>query len=66
MSAFRVNDHVRFRSLTPEGPLSGSGDILKIFPAGQSYWLHVHQGDGSIRMLYEATTQIEILEPEAV
>lgn len=66
MSAFRVNDHVRFRSLTPEGPLSGSGDILKIFPAGQSYWLHVRQGDGSIRMLYEATTQIEILEPEAV
>jgi hypothetical protein len=65
MSAFRINDHVRFRTLTPEGPLSGNGDILKIFPAGQSHWLHVRQGDGSIRMLYEATTQIEVLELEA-
>lgn len=64
MSAFRINDHVRFRTRTPEGPLSGSGDIIKIFPAGQSYWLHVRQVDGSIRMLYEATTQIEVLELE--
>ncbi len=64
MSAFRINDHVHFRTRTPEGPLSGGGDIIKIFPAGQSYWLHVRQEDGSIRMLYEATTQIEVLELE--
>lgn len=65
MSAFRINDHIHFRTLTPEGSLSGNGDVLKIFPAGQSYWLHVRQGDGSIRMLYEATTQIEVQELEA-
>lgn len=41
------------------------GQIIKIFPAGQSYWLHVRQEEGSVRMLYEATSQIEVLEFEA-
>lgn len=65
MSSFRVADHVRCRMVTPDGPLSITGEIIKIFPAGQSYWLHVRQGDGAVRMVYEATTQIETLELEA-
>ncbi len=65
MSAFRINDHVRFRTRTPEGPLSGSGEIIKVFPAGLSHWLHVRQADGSVRMLHEATTEVEVLELEA-
>lgn len=65
MSQFRLNDHVRFRVMTSEGALTGSGQIIKIFAAGQSHWLHVRQGDGAVRMLYEATTQIEALELEA-
>lgn len=65
MSAFRINDPIRFRTLTPDGPLSGTGEILKIFPSGKSYWLHVRQDDGAVRMLYEATTQVEVLELEA-
>lgn len=65
MSAFRINDHVHFRTMTPDGPLSGSGIVAKIFPAGQSHWLHVRQEDGHVRMLFEATTQIEVLELEA-
>ena len=65
MSAFRINDHVRFRIITAEGPLTGSGRVIKIFSAGKSYWLHVQQDDGSgIRMLFEATTQIETLDIE--
>lgn len=58
-------DHVRFSTLTPEGAFFGMGQIIKIFPAGQSYWLHVRQEEGSVRMLYEATSQIEVLEFEA-
>ena len=65
MSAFRVADHVRCRMITPDGPLSVTGEIIKIFPSGQSHWLHVRQGDGAVRMIYEATTQIEVLELEA-
>jgi hypothetical protein len=64
MSQFRLNDHVRFRVMTSEGALTGSGQIIKIFAVGQSHWLHVRQGDGAVRMLYEATTQIEALELE--
>lgn len=65
MSAFQVADHVRCRMITPDGPLSVTGEIIKIFPAGQSHWLHVRQGDGAVRMIYEATTQIEVLELQA-
>lgn len=65
MSAFRLNDHVRFHTMTPEGPFSGTGQIVKSFPAGQSHWLHVRQDDGSIRMLFQATTQIDVVELEA-
>jgi hypothetical protein len=64
MSAFRINDHVRFRVMTAEGVLSGNGQIIKMFPAGQSHWLHVLQDDGNVRMLFEGTTQIEALELE--
>jgi hypothetical protein len=64
MSAFRIEDHVRCRMITPDGPLSITGQIIKIFPAGQSYWLHIRQDDGGVRMVYEATTQIESLELE--
>lgn len=65
MSGFRVADPVRFRTMTPDGPLSGAGVITKIFPTGTSYWLHVRQEDGSVRMLFEATTTIDVLELEA-
>ena len=65
MSSFRVADHVRCRMITPDGPLSITGEIVKIFPEGQSHWLHVRQGDGAVRMVYEATTLIDALEPEA-
>lgn len=62
MSQFHINDHIRFRVMTAEGALTGDGRITKIFPAGQSHWLHVRQDDGSVRMLYESTTRIESLE----
>jgi hypothetical protein len=62
MSLFRINDHIRFRVMTAEGALTGDGLIIKIFPTGQTHWLHVRQNDGSIRMLYESTSQIERLE----
>lgn len=65
MSAFRISDHIRFRTITPDGPLSGTGEVIKIFPGGESHWIHVRQGDGHIRMLFEATTQIDVLELEA-
>jgi hypothetical protein len=65
MSSFRVADHVRCRMITPDGPLSITGEIVKILPAGQSHWLHVRQGDGAVRMVYEATTQINALDVEA-
>jgi hypothetical protein len=65
MSAFRIEDHVRCRMVTPDGPLSITGQIIKIFPAGQSYWLHIRQDDGAVRMVYEATSQINALELEA-
>lgn len=64
MSAFRIHDHVQFRTLTPDGTLAGRGQIIKIFPAGQSHWLHIKQDDGSVRMLLEATTTVEVLELE--
>ena len=48
MSALRIEDHVRCRMVTPDGPLSITGEIIKIFPAGQSYWLHVRQDDGAV------------------
>ncbi len=64
MSAFRLNDHVRFSTMTPEGRLFGYGRIAKIFPAGNSHWLHVEQDDGSMRMLFEATSTIESIELE--
>lgn len=65
MSQYQINDLIRFRVMTADGALTGSGQIIKIFPTGQSYWLHVRQDDGTIRMLYETTTRIERLEPEA-
>lgn len=65
MSAFKIQDHVQFRTITPDGPFSGRGQIVKIFPAGQSHWLHIKQEDGSVRMLLEATTDINVLELEA-
>ncbi len=66
MSAFQIDDHVRFRIMNAEGPLTGAGRIIKIFPAGKSYWLHVRQDDGSVRMLFEATTQVEAMDVEPV
>jgi hypothetical protein len=65
MSAFHIQEQVSFRTMTPDGPFSGTGQVVKIFPAGPSYWLHVRQQDGSVRMLYEATTQISPLVPMA-
>ena len=65
MSAFHINDQIRFRTLTPEGPFTGTGKVVNINPVGYSHWLHVLQEDGHVRMLFEATTQIEVLELEA-
>jgi hypothetical protein len=65
MSAFRIEDHVRCRMITPDGPLSITGQIIRIFPAGQSNWLHIRQDDGAVRMIYEATSQIDALELES-
>ena len=65
MSQFRINDQVRFRVMTADGSLNGAGQVIKIFPAGQSFWLHVRQDDGSVRMLYELTAKVERLELEA-
>jgi hypothetical protein len=62
MSAFRINDRIRFRIMTADGSLTGTGNVIKIFPAGQSFWLHVRQDDGSIRMIFEATTKIDVHE----
>lgn len=64
MSAFQIDDHVRFRILNAKGPLTGAGRIIKIFPAGQSSWPHVKQDDGSVRMLFESTTQVEAMDVE--
>lgn len=64
MSAFRVDDHIRFTTMTPDGRLVGQGRISKIFPAGNSFWLHVDIGEGQTRMLYEATAKVEHLELE--
>ncbi len=65
MSAFQIYDRIKFRTLTPDGPFVGNGQIIKIFPAGQSHWLHVKQDDGSVRMLLEATTTVEVVGLEA-
>ena len=65
MLALRTVTYCTENEETPDGPLSITGEIVKIFPAGQSYWLHVRQGDGAVRMVYEATTQIDALELEA-
>lgn len=65
MSVLHVDDQVQFRTMTPDGPLSGTGRIIKIFPAGQSCWLHVRQEDGHIRMLYEATATVDVVDLEA-
>jgi hypothetical protein len=65
MSAFSINDHVRFQLMGPEGRINGSGRIAKILPVGKSFWLHVVQDDGSTRMIYEATTKLELMELEA-
>lgn len=62
MFAFQLHDHVRFRTMTPDGQIAGSGVITRIMPAGHSRWLHVRQEDGHVRMLFEATTQIEVME----
>lgn len=50
--------------MTPEGRLGGQGRISKIFPAGNSYWLHVRQDDGLTRMVFEATTNVELIQME--
>jgi len=63
--ALHINDPIRFQTMPPEGHLSSSGIIAKILPLGQSHWLHVLQGDGNVRMLFEATTQIDVVELEA-
>ncbi len=65
VSAFQVNDCIHFSMMTPDGRLGGRGRIAKIFPAGNSYWLHVLQDDGLTRMVFEATTTIERLEIES-
>ncbi len=65
MLAFSINDQISFRTLTPDGPYSSTGQVIKILPGGDSHWLHIRQEDGNVRMLFEATTQIEVLELEA-
>ena len=64
MSAFHINDQISFRTLTPDGPYSSTGQVIKILPGGDSHWLHVRQDNGNVRMLFEATTQIDVVELE--
>lgn len=65
MLSFRINDRIRFRTLTPDGPYISTGQVIRILPGDESHWLHVRQEDGNVRMLFEATTKIKVLELEA-
>lgn len=61
MTALHVNDRIHFETATPMGLVSGDGMIANIFPVGCSAWIHVLQAGGAVRMLFEATSKIEIL-----
>ena len=65
MSSYLINDQFRFRALTPEGPVSGTGIIAKIFQVGQTHERHVRQADGNECMVFEAISPIEVLALEA-
>lgn len=62
--AFKTNDEVAFSTMTPDGRIAGTGRIVAIFAGGRSFWLHVLQPDGTVRMLFEATTSIQVREAE--
>ncbi len=64
-STFKINDEITFSAMTPDGRIHGSGKIVAIFPGARSYWLHVLQPEGTIRMLFEATANIQIQEAQA-
>lgn len=64
-SAFKLNDEITFSTMTPDGRIQGSGKIVAIYAGGRSYWLHVLQPEGTIRMLFEATTDIQLRATEA-
>lgn len=65
MTPLHVNDRIHFETVTPAGLVSGDGRIANIFPVGQSAWIHVLQAGGAVRMLFEATSKIEVHEGEA-
>ena len=59
--AVHVNDTIKFVTMTPDGPLKGSGRVAAIRPARTSNWLHILQDDCTVRMLLEATTKFEVV-----
>lgn len=64
MTALHVNDRIHFETATPTGVVSGDGRIANIFPVGRSAWIHVVQAGGVVRMLFEATSKIDVLNGE--
>lgn len=64
MSAFRIGHRVAFRVLGAEGPITGTGEVIKVFAAGKSHWLHIRQSNGEVRMVFEATAQVTLSELE--
>ena len=56
-----INDQIQFVTMTPDGPVRGAGKVAAIYPAGKSHWLHVLQESGTVRMMFEATTKIEVM-----
>lgn len=64
MTALHVNDRIHFETATPMGLVTGDGTIANIFPVGCGAWLHVQQAGGAVRMLFEATSKIEVREAE--
>ena len=64
MTELHVNDRIHFETATPMGLVSGDGKIANIFPVGCSAWIHVLQAGGAVRMLFEATSKIEVLHGE--
>lgn len=65
MNVLHVNDQIHFETVTPTGLISGDGTIANIFPVGCSAWIHVLQAGGAVRMLFEATSKIDVLEAES-
>lgn len=60
MSAFKLNDEITFSTMTPDGLMSGTGRIIGVFPSGNSFWLHIMQPGGKVRLLFQGNAHIEL------